>query len=252
MSRRLHSSGQRCRSADFRLIVGLVGHLAGKRFRAVQIGPSRMSLATRPAKGCASCAALDPASMSFQTTADRTRGPTSRDQVLKPGRCPAPMASLRPTMFHHVFEVVDDAVNRCLGIAGTVGAQKGGSTVDADQAAGVADGGEVFGRVATRGASLIAATSQNPRSLRCDRSIRTPIDCKREPTPSAHSRCHRISCANRSLSHFLTSMTAPVASGWSGCRVGPHPPQTAAFPRRTPQAASRPAKKINSMPSTGS
>jgi hypothetical protein len=39
-ARRLHSSGRRCRSADFRLIVGLVGHLAGKRFRAVRIGPS--------------------------------------------------------------------------------------------------------------------------------------------------------------------------------------------------------------------
>src|ERR1700687_5749541 len=25
------------------------------------------------------------------------------------------------------------------------------------------------------------------------------------------------------FSHFVTSMTAPVASGWSGCRVGPAP-----------------------------
>src|SRR6266436_7380935 len=38
----------------------------------------------------------------------------------------------------------------------------------------------------------------------------------------------------RGFSHFVTSMTAPVASGWSSCRVDLHPLESAAFPRRTP------------------
>ena len=33
--------------------------------------------------------------------------------------------------------------------------------------------------------------------------------------------------------HFVTSMTAPIASGWSGCRVGLHPLESAVFARRT-------------------
>ena len=37
----------------------------------------------------------------------------------------------------------------------------------------------------------------------------------------AHSRCHRYrDTLSEGFSHFVTSMTAPVASGWSGCRVG--------------------------------
>jgi len=31
-------------------------------------------------------------------------------------------------------------------------------------------------------------------------------------------------------------MTAPIASGWSGCRVGLHPLESAVFARRTPRA----------------
>src|ERR1700704_6204555 len=38
------------------------------------------------------------------------------------------------------------------------------------------------------------------------------------------------------VSHFVTSMTAPVASGWSIRRVDLHPLESAAFPRRTPKA----------------
>src|SRR6476620_11973516 len=38
------------------------------------------------------------------------------------------------------------------------------------------------------------------------------------------------------FSHFVTSMTAPIASGWSGCRVGSHPLESAALSRRTPVA----------------
>ena len=29
-----------------------------------------------------------------------------------------------------------------------------------------------------------------------------------------------MTCYTEGFSHFVTSMTAPVASGWSGCRVG--------------------------------
>jgi hypothetical protein len=37
----------------------------------------------------------------------------------------------------------------------------------------------------------------------------------------AHSRCHRISWQlSEGFRHFVTSMPAPVASGWSICRVG--------------------------------
>src|ERR1700693_4336416 len=37
----------------------------------------------------------------------------------------------------------------------------------------------------------------------------------------AHSRRHLyVTCYTEGFSHFVTFMTAPVASGWSGCRVG--------------------------------
>ena len=38
------------------------------------------------------------------------------------------------------------------------------------------------------------------------------------------------------FSHFVTSMTAPVASGWSGRRWDLHPLESAALSRRTPTA----------------
>ena len=37
----------------------------------------------------------------------------------------------------------------------------------------------------------------------------------------AHSRCHQfVTRITEGFSHFVTSIAAPVASGWSGCRVG--------------------------------
>jgi hypothetical protein len=37
----------------------------------------------------------------------------------------------------------------------------------------------------------------------------------------AHSRCHQfVARLPEGFSHIVTSMTAPVASGWSGCRAG--------------------------------
>src|ERR1700687_1512842 len=38
------------------------------------------------------------------------------------------------------------------------------------------------------------------------------------------------------FSHFVSSMTAPVASGWSGCRVGLAPTGKRRLSRRTPEA----------------
>jgi hypothetical protein len=46
------------------------------------------------------------------------------------------------------------------------------------------------------------------------------------------------------FSHFVTSMTAPIASGWSGCRVGLHPLENAALSRRTPEAAIEPDLRL--------
>src|SRR6266568_7821331 len=40
----------------------------------------------------------------------------------------------------------------------------------------------------------------------------------------------------RGFSHFVTSMTAPVASGWSGCRVGLAPTGKRRLARRTGHA----------------
>jgi len=53
----------------------------------------------------------------------------------------------------------------------------------------------------------------------------------------AHSRSHLyVTSYTAGFSHFVTSMTAPVASGWSVRRVGSHPLESAAFSRRTRQA----------------
>ena len=45
--------------------------------------------------------------------------------------------------------------------------------------------------------------------------------CPSPPSITAHSRGHLyVTSCTEGFSHFVTSMTAPVASGWSGCRVG--------------------------------
>jgi hypothetical protein len=43
------------------------------------------------------------------------------------------------------------------------------------------------------------------------------------------------------FSHFVTSVTAPIASGWSVAGWGLHPLESAAFARRTPEAVIRAA-----------
>jgi hypothetical protein len=42
-----------------------------------------------------------------------------------------------------------------------------------------------------------------------------------------------VTCYTEGFSHFVTSMTAPVASGWSVRRVGLAKLESAAFSRRT-------------------
>jgi hypothetical protein len=62
----------------------------------------------------------------------------------------------------------------------------------------------------------------------------------------AHSHCHQI-CDQLSegFRHFVSSMPAPVASGWSGCRVGlaptgEAPPCHGAHPMRTIKEQAKP------------
>ena len=51
----------------------------------------------------------------------------------------------------------------------------------------------------------------------------------------AHLRGHQfVTRYTEGFSHFVTSMTAPVASGWSGCRVGLAPTGKRRLSRRTP------------------
>src|SRR5258707_638495 len=49
------------------------------------------------------------------------------------------------------------------------------------------------------------------------------------------------------FSHFVTSMTAPIASGWSGAGWGSHPLESAAFARRTPTEDIRPFRRLRSI-----
>ena len=68
-----------------------------------------------------------------------------------------------------------------------------------------------------------------------------PAHCPFRGLLSVHSRCglHTRAVTNcdtliERLQRLHTSMTAPIASAWSGCRVGLHPLESAAFSRRTP------------------
>ena len=53
----------------------------------------------------------------------------------------------------------------------------------------------------------------------------------------AHSPSHLMTLYTRGFSHFVTSMTAPIASGWSKIAGwDSHPLRNAAFARRTPHS----------------
>jgi hypothetical protein len=60
-----------------------------------------------------------------------------------------------------------------------------------------------------------------------------------------------MTCTTEGFSHFVTSMTAPVASGWSGCRGGLHPLESTAFSRRTRQADIANHEKSSSLKEKG-
>ena len=49
------------------------------------------------------------------------------------------------------------------------------------------------------------------------------------------------------FSHFVTSMTAPVALGWSDPRLGLAPPENAALPERTPNPTRDPAIDVTDL-----
>jgi hypothetical protein len=63
----------------------------------------------------------------------------------------------------------------------------------------------------------------------------------------AHSRCHQFHTLIEGFSHFVTSMTAPIASGWSGAGWGSHPLESAAFAPRTPTEDIRPFRRLRSI-----
>ena len=53
----------------------------------------------------------------------------------------------------------------------------------------------------------------------------------------AHSPSHLVTLYTEGFSHFVTSMTAPIASGWSNIAGWvSHPLRNAVFARRTPKA----------------
>jgi hypothetical protein len=73
-----------------------------------------------------------------------------------------------------------------------------------------------------RGSShpAVSAFPDNVVGSACTSSFSRPAQRSLALRP-AHSRRHLyVTCYTEGFSHFVTSMTTPVASGWSGCRVG--------------------------------
>jgi hypothetical protein len=135
--------------------------------------------------------------------------------------------------FHHVFDVVDDEVGRPRGISGAVGSQRGGRNVGANHAAESRMAASCLSVrvlecglkawalewVATSGASLMAATSQNPRSLMCERSIRIPSRSHRRtsslprsvrPGPVSGDEGQRNRNLNQALESGMSKSPAPM------------------------------------------
>ena len=60
----------------------------------------------------------------------------------------------------------------------------------------------------------------------------------------AHSRCHQfVTRITEGFSHFVASIAAPVASGWSGCRAG----LTPAGKRHLFTAHTHPSNSLNDL-----
>ena len=66
----------------------------------------------------------------------------------------------------------------------------------------------------------VTAFPDNVVGSACTSSFSRPAQRSLALRP-AHSRRHLyVTCYTEGFSHFVTSMTAPIASGWSACRVG--------------------------------
>src|SRR5580658_5136817 len=80
----------------------------------------------------------------------------------------------------------------------------------------------------------VSAFPDNVVGSACTSSFSRPAQRSLALRP-AHSRGHLyVTCYTEGFSHFVTSMTAPVASGWSDLAGwGLHPLESAALSRRT-------------------
>ena len=80
--------------------------------------------------------------------------------------------------------------------------------------------GAAAGRRRRSSHPAVSAFPDNVVGSACTSSFSRPAQRSLALRP-AHSRRHLyVTRYTEGFSHFVTSMTAPVASGWSGCRVG--------------------------------
>ena len=80
--------------------------------------------------------------------------------------------------------------------------------------------GAATGRRSRSSHPAVTAFPDNVVGSACTSSFSRPAQRSLALRP-AHSRGHLyVTSYTEGFSHFVTSMTAPVASGWSGCRVG--------------------------------
>jgi hypothetical protein len=80
--------------------------------------------------------------------------------------------------------------------------------------------GAAAGRRRRSSHPTVSAFPDNVVGSACTSSFSRPAQRSLALRP-AHSRRHLyVTCYTEGSSHFVTSMTAPVASGWSVCRVG--------------------------------
>ena len=78
------------------------------------------------------------------------------------------------------------------------------------------------GRLGGLYAHLLAAKAPAARPTGREQSIRCPefASRRRADRHTPRQACNGAWRLAEGFSHFVTSMTAPVASGWSGCRAG--------------------------------
>jgi hypothetical protein len=97
--------------------------------------------------------------------------------------------------------------------------------------------GAATGRRSRSSHPAVTAFPDNVVGSACTSSFSRPAQRSLALRP-AHSRGHLyVTCYTEGFSHFVTSMTAPVASGWSDLAGwGLHPLESAALSRRTRKA----------------